>query len=527
MQRGSRGIAVGLAVFLTAFAVLVMRVPTIERFLANADHGYQLAAGAELLRGNLPGVQSVSNYGPLIAVLSAGTLWATGNLVAEALVCALAWATAIWLAYHLVQRSFGTVPGLVATGAAFLCMARFHKWYVWLIPMAALATLGAAAATATRRRWLAGGLVCGIGALMRPEFGIAALAVLGVVAVSDARSGRGIAWPSAWTTLALGFLGPLASWGAILLVVTGSGGLASALAIVPETVVGSVAHWSRALYPFALDDPLSPRSAHALTLGLLPVVEALAIAVGGWLVHRARRRDLTDAGRTLAAIGLMGLACYPHTVYRADILHLWQGIWPLLLAVPALVALGLATARTSAVAAALLAAVVVVVLTPIVRRPHFDLAPFGRAPLAGLAELARGLDAAPEDPTALLVAAIDRLTTPDQKILILTYSPQLLYFADRGPVGRCLVYQRGLFESPAWRHEHRARIEAHPPALVVAPRGFEYLAIGQGFRAGQPEIYEYVRAHYAPVGGEVVGEAVETQGELVLLAPTSTASPPT
>jgi hypothetical protein len=139
-------------------------------------------------------------------------------------------------------------------------------------------------------------------------------------------------------------------------------------------------------------------------------------------------------------------------------------------------------------------------------------------PLEGLAELRQGMAAAPNHPYALLATTIDRLTKPDEKILILSCSPQLLYFAERAPMGRCLVYQRGLFESAAWRREHRARLEQSPPALVVAPIGFQLLAPDQGFRAGQPEMYDYVLVHY--------GRVEELRSNLMLLARTSNASPP-
>src|SRR6185369_13823947 len=108
---------------------------------------------------------------------------------------------------------------------------------------------------------------------------------------------------------------------------------------------GSVEYWSKPPPPFLASDPFSPDSAHALTLQLLLWVQVAMAVVGGWLAYVERTRTLAREGRLLAVIGLVGLSFYPHTVYRADVHHLWQGIWPLLMGVPALVVVAIRFAR--------------------------------------------------------------------------------------------------------------------------------------------------------------------------------------
>jgi hypothetical protein len=520
MRARRRWVAIEIIVFVVAFATLVVRVPRIEHFLVDPDHGYQLAAGIELLHGNLPGVDSLSNYGPLVAVLTAITLALSGDLVAVALLCAMAWATTVWLAFRIVRLRFGALAGGAAALAAMLCVARFHKWYVWLVPLAALAIAGEASADDQRRRWGLAGIACGVGTLLRPEMGLAALAVLAVLALADSLRTRGLARPRAWNTLGLGFSLPPGLWLVTVLTLRGPSGIARVLRVVPESMVGSITYWSLAPPPFRFDDPLSPDSAHALTLWLLPAVELASVALGGWLAYVRPHPILARRGRTLAALGLMGFAFYPHTLYRADLHHLWQGIWPLLLCVPALCSLTLRLARASPGGGAIrclprvafvLAAFTTIVLAPIVRLPHHDLAPLGRPPLAGLAELRRGLAAAPDHPYAQLVTTIDRLTAPTDKILITSISPQLFFFAKRAPSGFCLAYQRGLFDSPQWRREHMTGLERDPPALVVAPINLESKYAHLAFAVTQPEMHEYVAAHYPYV--------VERRGDLMLLAP--------
>jgi hypothetical protein len=529
-MRNGRGLVVESAFALVAFALLVTRVPTVERFLANADHGYHLAAGAELLRGRLPGVDVFINYGPLAALLGAATLYVTGgDLVAEALLCAAAWAVTVWMVFRLMRRNFGATAGWCAGISAFISIPRFHKWWVWLVPLAALVAIGAPSAVPSRRRWLAAGVVCGLAALMRPDLGLATLAALVTIGLVDVLVGRGVSSPGAWMPLALGFALPPVLWGLTLLTLAGPDGLGRAIAVVPEMVSGTVASFRKPPPPLRLDDPFSPGTAHAFALRLLPATEFVAIVVGLWL-YRDRSRGLDRTGRLLMACGVMGLASYHHTVYRADIHHLWQGIWPLALTVPALAAVAARLVRLDVDAPRwpgrllMTLAVVLVVLSaiglwPILAQRHIDLAPYGRAPLAGLAALRQGVAAAPAHPYAQLVGTIARMTTASDEVLMLAYGPQLLVFARRGASGPTVAYQRGLFDSASWRRERLIQFRRRPPALVVVPNSLRQLDPDEDLRVSLPEIYELVRRDYPQI--------VDRQGRYTLLAPAPSVRPPT
>ncbi len=514
---------------LVVFAVLVTRVPTVEHFLANNDHGYHLAAGAELLRGRWPGVDVFINYGPLAVLLGAATLYlGGGGLVVEAAFCAAAWGLAVGFAVRLTRRSFGAVAGLAAGVSTFFLIPRFHKWWVWLVPLAALAAIDPRVVPPSRRRWLAAGLVAGLAALMRPDLGLATLAALLAVAVVDGFIARA-ARASAALALALGFVLPILCWVLVLVAWRGPDGLIRAAGVVPEMVAGTVESLALAPPPFRLDDPFAPGTAHALALRLLPVTELMAVGIGIWLA-RDRRRGLAREGRTLAAIGIMGLASYHHTIYRADIHHLWQGIWPLALLVPAFVALAIRMLRvdrgrprrSAALGGTATACAFVVLATiglwPILRQPHFDLAPYGRPPLAGMQALGRGVAAAPEHPYAQLVQSIDRLSTPSDEVLVLVYGPQLLVFARRPASGPTVAYQRGLFDAPAWQQERLAQLRRHPPALIVVPNWFWQLGPNDDLRGAMPELYDFVRTNYRQI--------VDRRGRYVLLAPDPSFRPP-
>jgi hypothetical protein len=513
-----------LAVFAVALLLLLARVPSMERFMVNADHGYQLAAGAELLHGRLPGVDSLSTYGPLVAVMAAGTLAATGNLVAEAMLCATAWATALWLAFRITRRRFGTFAACCAAIFGYLLLARFHKWYMWLLPLASLAILDPISGTPTRRRWAAGGLVCGLGALLRPEIGLACLAAMAVVALADTLRDRGARWPAGWIPLAVGFSVAPAAWAALVALVAGNDGLARAIRVIPESIFGSTEHLSKGPPPFRPDDPFSKDSAIALGLRLLPAIDGAALVVGGWVGYLERSRVLAREGRLLAAIGLTGLALYPHAAFRADISHLLQGIWPVVLAVPAFCALSLRFARSATAddrgraawrgiaAAWALAIASLTVLVPLAAQRHLDLSPVRSSPFSGLAELRAGLGAIPDHPYTEVVASIGRLTKPSDEVLLAVSAPQLLVFANRPTSGLLFVFHRGIFDSPAWRRERLAMLERKPPALIVAPANFADLRPEEGFRASEPDMYEFVRAHYRVV-------ATQRRAGMIMLAP--------
>ncbi|MCC6848204.1 MAG: hypothetical protein IT294_06850 [Deltaproteobacteria bacterium] len=522
MTSAARRLLPELAVSAGTFVLLVVRAPTLEHFLVNSDHGYQLAAGAQLLDGRIPAIDSLHIYGPLVAVLAVATGGASGELVGEVLACAAAWALTIGLAFRLARRRFGAIAAWSSAILALLFLARFHKWYVWLIPIAALTCLDRA--TEDSRWWWRGGWVCGIGALLRPELGAASALVLFAFAVVDgARRDARSPLRARVLPLLVGFGLPLVVWMTALVVLAGARAPLRALAVTVESVVGSARHLTIPPPPFRPSAPFGKDSSHALALVLLPIVDVAALAAGG-RAWRRRAPGLEDAGRCLAAIGVLGLAVYPHTIHRADLNHFWQGAWPLALALPGLCALAARAARREsdarraasgrdlALAAGVLVAVCAVPLTRLAVEPHRDLAPLPRAPLAGLTDLVRGLEALPNDPNAELVRTLARLSGPDDEILVAAAAPQLPVFAQRPANGLCVMYQPGLFDSPAWRREHVAWLERHPPALVV---GSEGLADSR-FRRSQPEMWETLRARYTTVVARI--------GGLVVLAPA--ADPP-
>ena len=519
---------VEVALVVAIFAVLVTRLPTMWHYLVNNDHGYQLAASAELLRGRIPGVDVFINYGPLTVLLGAITLRLSGGgLLTESLVCAAMWAVAITLAFRFVRRSFGPVAGAATAVAAFFLVARFHKWFLWLMPLLVLTVIDAGDGMPARRRWLLAGVVAGLGSLLRPDVGVGALAAAGAIALVDRLLFRGVGVLGAWVRLVLGYALPIVAWMATIALVAGPSGLARAVGVVPEMVGGTVESLSLPPPPFDLEFPFSQGTAHALALRLLLASEVVAILVGLWLARVDGGRWKREA-RALVALGVMGAASYHQTIYRADIHHFWLGSWPMALAIPALAAVAVRLALAQPGWSATIVLEVVALgfvllatfgLQPILTMPHFDLAPYGRPPLAGATELEEGLAAAPTHPYARFVAAIDRYSAPSDAVLMLAYQPQFFLFADRPASGPTVAFQAGLFDSPEWRRVRLAELQRDPPALVVVPLDFWSLGPEDELTRSLPEIVDFVRTYYRTV--------VTREGRVMLLAPDPSFRPPT
>lgn len=72
-----------LVVFAACFLWLLLKSPTLESYLDNADHGWQLCQGRQILLGKTPGIDLCTPYGALPGYSSALGLWLFGSLIGE------------------------------------------------------------------------------------------------------------------------------------------------------------------------------------------------------------------------------------------------------------------------------------------------------------------------------------------------------------------------------------------------------------------------------------------------------------
>ena len=237
--------------------------------MTNRDHGYQLCLGGQILLDRKPGVDSITWYGPMTMYTSALGLWASGSLVGETVLCATGYAACLTLLYLLVAANGSRGAGAAAAVVGYLVLARFYKWYIWLIPLATLWSLRgwlAAPLGLKPRRLAECGLVVGLSWLYRPDMGtleFAAIALLiGVVEIGRPpfRFGRSITtftlatapFPFAWLLYLAVAVTPAAALGYLRTTVESSLALSRGMALPLPPIFSVVFGYGAALGTLAV-----------------------------------------------------------------------------------------------------------------------------------------------------------------------------------------------------------------------------------------------------------------------------------
>jgi hypothetical protein len=514
-------------VFGAAFLVLLWRAPELARFLINPDQGYQLSLGQQILLGRFPFVDLTFIYGPLVAFTSAFGIYLFGNVIGEILICAFFYAASLTLIHGIARRRISPLAGWVLPILGLVLLARFHKWYVWFFPLAALYCCDRQLDDddSHLRWWIVGGLVSGIGALFRLDYGIAILVFFSILALAPRLTScsDGRVWRQRWVACATAFLAPMLLWLGILGAKGGDRAIGSYLHATFSGGFGAVVDWSRPPPEISNFAPFGLESAHFLALFLMPMTYLVCIALGAW---RGYLRPGNHAGesRFVAAVGLLGLGIFPPGVYRADLSHLYQVLPPMLLAAAAVLRLGyrslwgedrIRSRQGRRVLGAVLGvyALLLAATLPLVTNPKSDLAPVGSDPIRRYRDLAGELSAAEDSSLmqAQIASLIVQETRPEDPILVIPYGPQIYYFSRRPMSGLLNSYLIGVHDDEITRRRNLEHVQRHPPALVVAPRRLRRMSPDSSFRRSQPELYEYLARRYT--------KRVEHRGRWVLLAP--------
>ncbi|OJW21518.1 MAG: hypothetical protein BGO49_13720 [Planctomycetales bacterium 71-10] len=456
-------------VFLGSFALLLLRAPGLDYFLTSRDHGYQVGIGGQVLQGATPGVDIVCVYGPMAMLTSALGLRISGSLLGETLLCSGGYALCFTLLYVLARRDWSRTAGLAAAAAGYALMARYYKWYVWLIPLATLWGLRGwiDAADDRKRRWLAAcGLIVGLGWLYRLDMGtLAAVAVgLMIAAAEFGRPSRRLAGSLAVFVAAASAL-PIA-WTAYLAAAEGIG--------APWTFLSSSFHGALVVSR-GMAAPMVPLPSIILGFTCASAVLVLSATIG---VVQWWRGDASPGSRYLLATALVALATAHQATHRRDPAHLLQVVPPLIAGAFAI----LATARRAAgdasrgvpsraafgsfaIASAGILAYATYGLTPFAR---WDLVPIGPDPIARLKRLAHPT-AAVDHPGLAVVQAVRENSAPGDAILVFPLDSQLLTLAERRMSGRLHGYYAGVFDAPDDARLNLDAVLADPPVLVVVP----------------------------------------------------------
>jgi hypothetical protein len=505
-------------VFTLASVYLLWRAPELNLLVSNPDHGYQISLGHLVMQGRFPFVDMVFVYGPLAAFMSAAGIWLSGSLVAEVVMCATLYAVAVAVLYILAREVFGSVLGLVIPLLALLLLARFDKWYVGFFPAMMLYCLSRASSSknAISFWWGCAGVVGGLAALLRMEYGIVLFSCAAVMCgLSTWRAG---CFRRSFALLTSGFMMAFGCWLVVLFAV---GGFTSLITYFDVTLFGSIgtaSNWSIPPPRFDWTDPWGPRSAHALALLLMPTVYLGSIAVGieDWRYELTKERRRSSF--FLISVGLVGLATFPHALYRADTAHLLQDFPPALLAAPALIRRTWQSSkeqvrwwRTLGLTLCIgLSAAMVISIRGMISFGAKDLGPLTSDPISKYRSIAAEDLSQESGSRAFIAREIRAATEATDPILIIAYAPQLYFFSHRPMSGLLNIYFIGIHDEPRWRKWNLASIRANPPRLVVSKTEFDSMPPDFPFRRSQPELFEFLRTRYRT--------AVFRKGNLVVLA---------
>jgi hypothetical protein len=485
----SSQVAPAVVLFVVALLYLLLRVPGPEFFLSSDDQGYQMALGMAIATGRYPGLDFITQYGPLVAVASWLGWAATGSLAGEIFLCAAGYAATIALTYRYLARHANVLIGVAGALTVLALFPRFYKWYYWLLPILTMsvadrfaALRGSAPGPLNGAAWtrLAGwGVLVGFGGLFRYDL-LAEGIVFGVVVIAALEMTRPEPplrhWRSAALSIAAYIFFALAApvlFGVLVWALRGSHQLGLVLQSVVDGTGDTVAYYL--IRPFRFGGPglLSLANVLAFLQLAIPVVYLGTLAWSVSLLRSTKPARRSD-GIPLLCAALMGLGIFPQALHRADLEHLLQIIPPLAIVLGLLLHLFLQARPEGRRSAGSLAGFAVAALSLAIVAGHAgsDLGSPARNPFL-LWERLDGLpNSAPNNAIADIAKAVRRLTPADSTVFLVMPQTKMamLYFARRHQPGLFPTYEVGMFASPFWLAENEAALKRTPPDYLVLAR---------------------------------------------------------
>lgn len=503
-------------------AFLLWRAPGISYYL-DENHGWVLAGAQQVLFGKFPCADLLCAYGPLTFLISALGLWIHDSLIAETLICAVGFATAIFLVHLICHEHISSMAGVLAPVIALglVPMFRLFRWPQWLFPMLALYCLHAFERSSDREKkklWLVlSGAVAGIAWLFRVDFGIVALTFF---VICNLVQSTGLTRAVALDLLLImsGFLLPLLLFGLVLTLHGGSvidyldvsRRYAYQLYEVPRRSFNGIGIQVPRLH---LSMPFSMEAGTALAHMLIPFASIACVVVGTLMLRDDRERR--EEGVFAIAVGAMGIGVFPAAYYYPNLTHV------LFVAPTSLVAFCLAGSlawreamrfqHLSRWPAILLRSIVAVYLglgcvvlwdiRDVTRVPYSIVS----NPVPRYRELARGIESAPDQPVVSLIAEIRRIAGPDDSVLLLPDSldSHILFFAHRRHSAVDIIVNPSAVDDPKLKRANYESIMKDPPKVVIVHRAF--FTRPDRFMAHQPDLYSYVLQRYPQVAYEGAG----------------------
>jgi hypothetical protein len=449
-----------------ALGWLLYLTPPWTYFLNDPDGGMFIYGATHLLAtGAQPQVDLLSSYGPMSFYVRAVSQYLFGQRpISEMAVAWVGYTLGYVLLFNLVRRiSASPVLAFFILILALVCIPRYYKFFVVLMPVLT-ATVGAVYIASPHRSqafWL--GATVGLAVLFRHDFGfyclIGALAAWWLGSLPGTRVANGswlmgglIAVVGAWITAVAGPTFALPLLRDLLEVTVGQGaGLA-----LPHPLRTWTQAWPTTLF---------------LTVYSLPVLVAILLV--------ALNRRLGQADKALGwMLTLMAGVTLWQSMHRSDVWHLLQTMAPgfILLGVCwrlYAILIGSPLARGVLRGATLLwvAVPIAAVAWPAGWIPQYSVAVVaGRLRdgwLTPAALRARIPAEAPSSAQGAAVLAATRMTTARERILVFPFAPQVYFFAERLMAGDTLLVAPGYFDQPRFEERIVASLRRDRPKLVM------------------------------------------------------------
>lgn len=458
-------------------------------------------------------------------------LWLFGSLIGETVLCTLGYAAAITITGFLVSRYSSQLAGLVAAGFAYLLIARFYKWYVWLFPLLNLLALHCYLSVPPQRRgrWaaLTGGLL-GVSWLFRWDFGtsglLASLLLIGLIGWQSRPDNLRQIFRDQALLLAC-FAIPLLIWFGYLGTLGGWHSIVNYVAMLLDGSYGVVHGMGMALPQFQPGALLAEPSLFVIAYVMVPATYVLCIAASLWSEYRGRP---TARSRFLLLVAVIGLSTLHQALHRRGPYHLIQVIPPAIIGAHLFFCQFLespflssreAWGRAARFLALTYLSFAVITGLGLMEWGRLDLSARELWPKDRFSRLAAPPLTGSQDGPLGLVREIQNRTTPDQSILIFPIDCQYFAILNRRLSGIIYAYNPGLYDHAPWCEQNIEAIKADPPALVVVRSNFripagESLDFITTCQNAFPQVDQFVRQHYTQV-------VYEKDGFMILQRPTT------
>jgi hypothetical protein len=496
---------VGYALYL-AFLIgwIVLRIPDVERFTEDSGLGHQLAGAQQLLAGEHPFIDFRSSYGPGVFYLTALGQTLSGGRIAGEWVLEIFANAVVYLTLLVLIRKVApnrTVTVVLILLATFF-MPRLWKYFIALGPALCLLASWSYFDSPRRSRLLLLAATVALSGLLRQDLGVYSFlcALTAVLYTAKIKHQPAIRLAGELVVFVVAAASPWLLWAAV------QGGLGSYLQDSINISLTKSQGLSKPFPAFHWRSDLfsaTNRLPWLYTFFFLQPLFAALVCALSWktLSEQARLRWLTS----LVVAGV----CMVQASHRSDFDHLQQAV-PLSFVLIALLAGCLVTGelrkllRGAVVAWAVLALFSFAVFLSRTTWPSFRPAHDARK-MAIYAKskddfLAHVTETFPRKQIPAMSAAIKECTSPDERILVLPFFPEVYYLSDRLFGAEQMMTASGYYDSDDYQRQAIANLDRQDVPIFVNAPAFTYdNDPARALPRTHPLLWDYLQRSYDDV----------------------------